>query len=450
MNNNVITRSAVAKVIIVLSCLTPTLLSGLGNVAVAAEKEKELDWYTNPFKAFLKPVNDAGIGTFSGQVQFLAMRRTWDKDSESSGGTLATTIRYRTPDFNGISGGLEYIFTPQLFEGGSGEPRQGGAWNTLNDDHHVLTEAFIDVKLGFLGLENSSVRVGRQQCSYDFLPKYPIRQKAQYMEAAVLKLHDIPHLKIDIGHIEKFSSWSGRMGQGDRLQADFNSVEDIIAQFEGDNRIRNANTGMQFVQINTDIIPRVNLTVYDLFGCDLYNTLGVKADINLVKNENWGLTWKNHYISQRGVGAYPVALSSDVIESSLAFNIGKFTLEPGIMTVFGGNETANDHRHPFETSLKWQTTLMWNTRANLGGSDTVFLKTTYSIDKHFFYFLGMATCHEDDVNSGSTDYEFNVIYKYKLTEDLSATIKTGYGLRNHGRGDSMERTDLRLFLTYKF
>ena len=468
MYNKFTTRSVVTKVIIVLFFIILTLFSGIENDAIASEIEKKASqpvpenkagswnagtkWLTNPFREMLKPVNQAGIGKFSGQIQFLVMRRTWDgaKNMEASSGTVAATIRYRSPEFSGISGGLEYIFTPKLFEGSSGEARQGGGWQTLNDDFHVLSEAFIDVKLGFIGLEKSSIRIGRQKCNYDFAPAIPIRQKSQYMEAVVLKLYDIDHFKIDIGHIEKFSSWSGRMGQGDWLQANFNSVEDIIADYEGDNRIRSADTGMQFVQVGTDIIPFVNLTAYDLFGFDLYNTFGVKAYVNLVKNDDWSLTWKNHYISQRDVGSYPIEVSSDAIESSLAFKSGDLTLEPGIMKVFGDNESANDLRHPFESSLMWEYILMWNTRANLGGSDTVFMKSTYTLDNHFFYLLGMATYHEDDVRNGSTDYELDAIYRYKFTEDISTTIKFGYGFRNPEDGDSLKRTDLRLFITYKF
>ena len=447
---NPISRFFASGVLLLVLSVAVNGADGDKAAAGAEKKSDDSSWLVNPFSEMLKPVNEAGIGKFSGQVQFLGMRRTWDKDTESSGGTVAATIRYRTPEFHGISGGLEFIFCPELFEGGSGEPRQGGAWNVLNDDFNLLSEAFIDVKLGFIGLDKSSIRVGRMKSNYDFAPTYAIRQKAQYLEAAVLKLYDIEHFKIDIGHIEKFSSWSGRDGAGDWLRADFNRVEDVIAHYEGDDRINSANTGMQFVQIKTDIIPGVDLTVYDLFGCDLYNTFGVKANVDVVKNDDWSLKWKNHYISQRGVGSYPVSLSSDVIESSLAFKCGDFTLEPGIMTVFGGNEASNDHRHPFESSLTWQYTLMWNTRANLGGSDTFFLKSSYTLGDHFFYALGMVTCHENDVDGGSTDYELNGVYRYKFTENISATIKAGWGLHNEGDGDSPERTDLRLFVTYKF
>ncbi|MFW6132512.1 MAG: hypothetical protein ACOC8F_01350 [Planctomycetota bacterium] len=407
------------------------------------------EWLVNPLGELFDAVNDLGVGTFSGKVQFLAMRRDFDGDDAGSG-TLASTIRYRSPEFRNMQVGLEYIWTPRLFEGGSRQPPPNPGWVILNDDFHVLSEAYVEVGLDALGLDDSSVTLGRVKSTYDFAPAYPIRQKAQYIEAAILKFRELKHFSLDAGHIERFSSWGTRFGRGERLRAGFNDVEDIIADDEGDRRIRRANTGMQFVSMRTDAIPRTNLTVYDLYGCDLYNTFGVKADILLLRTDAAELTWKNHYVMQRDTGSFPVKIDSDVIESSLALRAGDFLIEPGVMTTFGGNDDSNDLRHPFESTLTWEYTLMWLTRPYEAGADTVFLKSTYNFDKTLLYFLGMATCHEDNIDDGSTDYEFDVVLKHSLTDHLSVTVKGGWGKRNPGRGDSPERSDLRLFVTYAF
>ncbi|MBS3734901.1 MAG: hypothetical protein KGY99_08235 [Phycisphaerae bacterium] len=406
-------------------------------------------WLRNPVGRLFEPVNQLGIGTFSGKVQFLAMRRDYDGQDAGSG-TLATTIRYRSPEYHNIRFGAEYIWTPRLFEGGCRDEPPNPGWVILNDDFHVLSEAYVDVGLAAIGLDRTRVIIGRQKSEYDFAPAYPIRQKAQYIEGVVLKCRQFEHLSVDVGHIERFSSWSTRSGRGDWLRAGFNDVEDIVADYESDSRIREANTGMQFVSATTDAIPRVTLTVYDLYGCDLYNTLGLKADVALYKTDTASVTWKNHYIMQRETGSCPVDIDADVIESSLAVQAGNLLVEPGIISTCGGNDARNDFRHPFESTLTWQYTLLWNTRAHLAGSDSVYLKSKYTFGKNLLYFLGMATCHENNVNDGSTDYELNAVYKYTFTDNFSVTLKAGWAHRNYGNGDSPEYSDLRLFVTYSF
>ncbi len=396
----------------------------------------------------LASLNELGAGTFSGKIQALFMRRNYDGQDASSG-TLAETLNYRSPALGPLTLKLQYIHATRLFEGGSLDTANGPAWTILNTDFHVLNEAYINMNFGFLDLPETDLTVGRQVADYNFAPTYAIRQKPQAIEAAVVSSEDmIPGLSFELGHIEEFSSWSTRDGGNDHYKASFNEIEDVIADSEG---IASPDThGMQFVTVSSDVIPRTEMTVYDLYGENLYNTFGAKANVALLESEGLNITWKNHYIMQKDVGDFPTELDAQTIESALAFEKGNLMLQPGVMTVFGG-DGDNNLRHPLESTLTWEYILDWFPRPNLEGSDSAYLKSTYTFGDTLLYALYFVTDHDRATSGGAFDQELDIVVKHNVTERFYVTLKAGYGYRDNRAGASnTSREDYRLFVGYKF
>ncbi len=398
--------------------------------------------------SFMEPVNELGIGTFSGKVQALFMRRNYDGEDASSG-TLAETLNYKSPQLGPLTLGLQYIRADRLFEGGGLEPPNGAAWTIHNSDFEVLNEAYINMNFGFLDLPKTDLTVGRQIAHYNFAPTYNCRQKPQAIQAAVLSSKDIiPGVSFELGHIEKFSSWTTRDGSGDAYRSSFNDVGDVIADSEG---IATPDThGMQFLTVSSDIIPRTDVTVYDLYGENLYNTFGAKANVSVFESEGLNVTWKNHYIMQKDVGDFPKELDAQTIESGLAFKKDNLMLQPGVMTVFGG-DGDNDLRHPLQSTLTWQYILDWYNRPNLEGSDSAYLKSTYTFGDTLLYALYFVTDHDRATSGGAFDQELDIVVKHNVTERFYVTFKAAYGYRDNRAGASdTSREDYRLFVGYKF
>lgn len=397
--------------------------------------------------SFLAPVNELGIGTVSGKIQALFMRRDFDGEDASSG-TLAETLNYKSPHFGPFTFGLQYIRADRLFEGGSLEPAHGNgqAWHILNTDFHVLNEAYVNLNFDFLDLPGTDLTVGRQIADYNFAPTYNCRQKPQAIEAAVLSSSDIiSGVSFELGHIEKFSSWSTRDGGNAVYKASFNDIEDVIADSEG---IASPDThGMQFVTVSSGIIPQTDVTVYDLYGANLYNTFGAKADIKMLESDELRVTWKNHYIMQSDVGDFANDLDARTLESALEFKTGNLMVQPGVMTVFGGD----DLRHPFESSLTWESLLDWYTRPNLDGSDSAYLKSTYTFGDTLLYALYFVTDHDRATDGGAFDQELDIVINHDVTDRLYVTLKLGYGYRDNRAGNpNTSREDYRLFVGYTF
>ncbi|MFW5915800.1 MAG: hypothetical protein ACOCTQ_04930, partial [Planctomycetota bacterium] len=338
-------------VLIVILCSTPAITTVSADSAESTDEEKS---------PVFEPLNTQELGHFSGRVQLLLMRRNFDHQDASSG-TLATTLGYVSPDRYPVQVGLTYIHSARLFEGGSLNPPEGGAYPVLNDRFSILQEAYLKWKLDDLGLSDSHFVVGRKNSDYDFAPTFAIRQKPQGLEGLFPHLGQWEDFSIDVGHIERFSSWGGRNEGSDYLHHRYQKIEDVVAAHDGISAPGGASS-MQFVNLDAQPLPWLDLTVYDLYGYNLYNTFGLKTATTLQDGENGDLVWKKHLVVQNDVGNYNRALGEGLdataLETSLALTRGDFMLEPGLFSVF----SDDDLRHPTESSLTWENTLSWFTR----------------------------------------------------------------------------------------
>jgi len=229
----------------------------------------------------LQPLNDLGIGEFSGRLQLFLMRRDWETgspDGDASSGSLALTLDYESAQAGPLSAGFQFMYVGRLFESGSLDPARGADWTLNNGNFTILNEAYLNLSLEPLGLTDSNIRVGRQVLNLDFAPSYQIRQKEQSYEGVFATIAAGDSLRLDAGHIERFSSWGSRDDTGnDYLEYGFVEVEDVEKRYGVDY----STAGMQFVSLNYTGLSNTALTVYDFHGQDLYNTLGAKIDTSI-------------------------------------------------------------------------------------------------------------------------------------------------------------------------
>ena len=395
----------------------------------------------SPFKEF----NKLKLGKVSGQVQFLWMGRDRNNSGEPNdnhGASTALTINYVSPEFEGLTLGVQYIHAEEMWEGGTNNQPHGAAYVLANDGYSLLNHAYLKYNFKHLDWKKSHVTVGRQTINENFARTYAIRHKAQAFEAIVLKLADMENLKVTLGHLERFSSWSSRKNVDTGTASnEFIDIADVMG-------VDYSTNGMQFIEVTTTAIPNTSINVYDYYGEDLFNTMGAKITHKIDK-----ITLNVHAAMQRDDGRYDTDgngdLSSEILELSVAYKDGGLSIEPGIMMV-AGNSAEDNYQVPFRTSFVVDPTLMGYTSPFEGGSNTAFLKTVYKWDKNLFYMLYAITDHEEQTRDASLDQEIDFVVSRNFTKNFYVTIKVGFGHRDNGSSESNWQSDYRLFIGYKF
>lgn len=378
-----------------------------------------------------------GVGKISGKAQTLLMHRDFDGGFDGTSGTLALTLNYLSPDLNGFSLGAQYINSTRLFE--TGDANAG--YRLHNDDFNVLNEAYLAYNFGALGCDWATVKVGRQIVNYDFAPTYNIRQKDQAFEAVILKLEPAKGLRIDVGHLERFSSWSSRDASVDATwQADFIDISDAA-------RVPYGTNGMQFISATYDGLEPWSFTVYDFYGEDLYNTFGAKASYKWDLGPDRGsLTLRGHWANQQDVGRMdttPIGpIDSNIIELGVDWACHGLTLSAGTVIVDGDR-----YQTPFRTSFTIDTELLWYTDQFLGETTSGYLKGVYKTGDWLFYAMGVIDEHDD---SDTTCWEIDTVVKYSINDCMYTSIKAGYGARDYTQQSDSDALDLRWFLGWTF
>lgn len=388
--------------------------------------------------AWFDSLEQSGFGRFSGRVQTLLMHRDFDDLGDGTSGTAAFTLNYLSPDFHGFTAGGQFVSSTRLFESGS---RSNAGYWLSNDDFNVLNEAWLAYDFGQLGWEGATIKAGRQIVNYDFAPTYETRQKAQAFEAAILKLEPVKGLRVDVGHLERFSSWSSREGgSGSTWRADFIDVEQAAG-------VRYDTSGFQFISAVYDGCQPWTLGMYDFYGNDLYNVFGAKASYKWDLGQEAGaLTFRGHWANQQDVGRMDTdglgSISSNIVELGVDWARDGLTLSAGTVLVNGDR-----FQTPFRTSFTIDTELLWYTDQFLGETNSGYLKGVYKTNKWLFYALFVIDEHDDD----TICREIDGVVKYNITDHLYTTVKAGYGDRKYsGKSDHPEAIDLRWFLGWTF
>lgn len=413
---------------------TALLISLLTAALPAASKP----FYQPPSDVFQK-WEDKGYGSFSGSVQAFYMRRDVN-NTQGASTTTALTLNHKSPSYEGLSTGVQYIYSLRVTEGdGAGSE---GYWLS-NDDHNDLNELYLDYQLApHWNLENTSLRIGRQILNYDFAPKYAVRQKAQAYEGVVLKIHEWENFKLDLGHIERFSSWSSRDEGNSTWRANFIDVEDRIG-------VNYKTRGMQFFSSEYSGLPQTKITVYDFYGQDTFNTFGGKLAYDFNLGEDCGtVTLRTHYAQQRDVGKMQTqgtgSINSKIWELAADYKYKKLSTSVGFTRV-GGIQGVNDFQTPFRTGFTIDPTLLWYTRQFLGDTDSYFAKAVYKHDAWMFYSMYVGSKH-----TNSLEQEINGVVKYQINKNFYAIVKAGYAERDNDNAADTNADDIRWFFGYTF
>lgn len=406
----------------------------------------------------LAPLNDAGFGTFNGKLQLLAMRRHYLESQgglDAAAGTIALTLDWKSPDMAGFSLGVQGIACPQLFEAGShpaivGGTEMGQGWLVFNDAFYALNNAWLQVDFAGLGLEGTTLRVGRQPLNFDFFQPYAIRQKAQAIEGAVLETALVPNVALKIGFFGKYSSWSTRdnadlpAGSNDAVYSyDFETIEDSFG-------LPYSTGGVLFLTADLKFVEAVPMTVYDMMVSDVMNVIGFKASATV-----GSFTPKLHVIHESDAGKYADETGGKIDATLLDFGVkialGKTAVEPGYLMV-KGDKPENTFQAPFRTSLTADPLLLWMPRLFNAGANTLYVKATSKLGKLSLYGIYATTSFDDIAGNAATDSEVDAVIGYPLLDGLTATVKAGYGSRNNdpASGPDASTIDTRLFVTWSF
>lgn len=407
--------------------LFPLALIASSLLAVAGEPSPDL----------ILPPDAVDYGKISGKVQSLLMHRDIDDKGDGSSGTVAVTLNYLSPDFHGFTAGGQFIHSTRLFD--SGSVSNAGYWLS-NDDFNVLNEAWIAYDFGSMGWEKARLKVGRQIVNYDFAPTYNTRQKAQSFEAAILKFEPIEGLKVDVGHLERFSSWASRDGgSGSSWRANFIDVASAAGvSYDTD--------GFQFISAVYDTPGPWSFAAYDFYGHDLYNVFGAKAAYQHELGAAGTITLRGHWANQQDVGRMDTDglgnISSNIVELGVDWARNGLTLSTGAVIVNGDR-----FQTPFRTSFTIDTELLWYTDQFVGETDSGYLKGVYKTGPWLFYAMFVIDQHEDD----TICREIDAVVKYNFTDDVYTTVKAGYGDRKYSeKDDHPEAIDLRWFVGWNF
>lgn len=396
--------------------------------------------------------NKLGYGKLSGKLEWLTMRRDWDKGNadasdDAASSTFTLLLNYQTPRYLGLGAYTQFIHSWLLAEGGSVEDTEDPAWLLSNDGFTLFNFAYLDYDFSHLGASRTLLRVGRQPLNLDFAPSYPIRQKEQSYEALVLSTQEIPNLDVSLGHIERYSSWSSR----DRT--DLNVITSEFVDVEDLEKVSYSTPGMQFISATYTGLPHLSFTLYDFYGHDLYNTIGLATAYTIQWNEGLKTELKAAYSGQWDVGRFDSEgggeVDSDVLDLAVSFKYHDLQVEPGYFKVFG-DEPQNNYRVPFRTRFTVDPLLMWFARVFQGGSDSFYLKSTYQWQNTSFYCLYVLTKTADFIDNGALDQEVNVVVSQKLGDHWKVTGKAAYGVQDVDGGPDRSQNDLRLFVTFLF
>lgn len=375
----------------------------------------------------------AGIpGNVSLKIQTIFMSRNTGGNEERNdqhAGSTAITFDYLSKDYAFVQLGAQYIHAAQHYSGGSATNTHGSAYALNNSNYDILNELYLKYTLGHRGLDQTYLKVGRQTLDLNFIRPYNIRHKNQAVEGAVLHLGDIPNWTIDLGHLEKFSSFgsqdiSSDNGIGNR----FEDIEHTITNIY-------STPGFQFIEAAYSRTENSAITLYDYYGHDLFNTFGLHINQTVYQGD-WKTILKARYVTQTDVGRFTKRINTHAAQFGIQFKRGAFSIEEGLFIVKG-----SDIRLPFHGNLIVTDPMLGADELSQEDGHTFYLESSYSRGKHGIYGLFLYNEFHGE-NFGETD----LIYGYNATENLYMKVKLAYAFHDTDQW----KTDCRLFCGYRF
>jgi len=388
---------------------------------------------------------------FRGKAQSLTMGRDRGGVGMAKGayaGSMAFTFAYKKCLPFNIATNVQVVHATTYYNSGAFSGGKRAAYNLSNGSFSNLNELNIAYTFKQWGFDNTELKIGRQILNLNFATAYNIRQKAQSFEAIVLHSSDIPSFDISIGHLEKFSSWTSKRDLTTGSSANrFMDIEKVEA-------FPLKTNGFQFGEITYHEGSLV-FSVYDYYGQDLYNTLGIKTTYQWQLSTDKNLSFKLHYLNQQDVGRYYTVMAKRV--KANAFQVGilldyqGLNIEPGVFLV-GGDKADNNLHTPFQPNLIIEEAMIETDLGFAAGSRSYYLESSYKKDIHTFYFLYLHTKAGHKTLAQVTSKEANFIYKYDWGKKKGwyAALKLAYLTLDYKAGTNAWSTDSRLFAGYKW
>ncbi|MDD4956892.1 MAG: hypothetical protein PHH49_02410 [Candidatus Omnitrophica bacterium] len=408
------------------------------------------------------PFNELGIlGTLSGKVRSFTIWQDVDtynadgsiKKQKKSASTIGFFLDYKTPEYAGLYGKLQYVDVRQVYDGEHPGSKSDPEF-TQNGQYRMINELYLDYDLSNVGIDSSSIRVGRQIRHYDFFKKFALRQKEQSMEAVVLSTGYIDGLALDVGHMTGFSSWSS-----------LNAVP-YPTKFINIGRqmgVRYETAGATFMNARYSGIEHASLTFYDWIMYDLMNVLGVRASYDVPLYQDIHFIPGAHVLTERDMGRMKKdglgKVSSYAIEVTGELKKGKFSIEPGFLWISPNKAgEVNDILHPFDTLFSADSEKGGDyTRQMSAGSRTFILRTWFNVCKAKVITAYYYTEHSKNAVNGATDkgtrdQQLETDICLPLTKNTALKLTFVYGCRgtNVDTRKDLEKKDFRICLDHSF
>jgi len=408
--------------IIAAAVLSSTLVSLAGEPSVETPVETK-----SSSLSFIDSINSKGYGTFSGRIQLLGMYRDYEDTPNGDYGhatTLGAMLGYISPTWNGFTLGATYNYAGTLFDGGNSAL-------VLNDDIHLLNEAWVGYNAEAFGLDKTSLIVGRQIVNDQVFRKDDFRQKARGVEAAQLIVKEMENLTFSAGHAIRMSNW---IAAGDKW--DYNDFGDVFKTgYDTD--------GVTWGEVAYTGLEGWDISIYDAYAWDVANLIGTRIQYDVCDETSLiGL-----YRHEGDVGKAETS-NSDAWGISLQQKVNEVTLETGYLSVHGSNMLFNEATTGFNHALG--SSMIICAAQYKEGAKTAYLKATTKINKTVLYSLYNFTW-QDHSKTAYNGQELNFVGKQIISDNFAVGIKAGVGHRDGKTGASDKTfTDGRVFMTYTF
>lgn len=376
--------------------------------------------------SLLKPVNDAGYGTWAVRLQLLSMYRDYESSTPDNADSTTAGLRigYTSPELAGFSFGLVEDYVEPV---DASRDSNNGKLLLSNGRVNVLNEAWIKYRFEALGLTNTFAKAGRQVVNGEVFRADEFRQKPRSLEAVTLTTKDIPDTEITAGHAERLSNvWDDQ----DRWR--FKNIEDALGATNCDTH------GVTWIEGVYTGVTNLEAAVYEAYAHDIANVSGGR--IKYTACENTALNGYYRHEADTGGGADHC---SDMYGASIQQKADIVTIEPGVLSIRGDNllfdETRTGINHPLGSSL-----MIYSGIFN-GGADNYYLKATAKIGRTSLYALYDYTRQSHYAYDGQ---ELDLVVKQAITDRFSISLKGGAGYQDWTDKNNRTATDARLFITY--
>lgn len=387
-------------------------------------------------ESILAPLNDQGIGTFSGHIQSLSMYRDFEGNNPGNANstTLGLQLSYASPEAAGLSVGATYNYAEPLH---ASDDSNNGKSLLSNGRIDVFTEAYGQYNFGALNASNTTLRVGRQIVNGELFRADAFRQKSRALEGVFLSSKDIKNTVVTLGHVKSLSNvWDNE----DAWK--FDTIGEVLTKDSS----YDDTAGVTWGEVVYSGFENLELAVYEGYAHEIANVAGTRLKFNVAEDT----ALLGYYRHENSISRYDDTHSyeADMFGLSVQQKIGKTTLESGYFGVQNGNLLFQEANTGINHALG--SSMMIYPKMFNEGADTAYLKAVSKVGKTVLYALYNYTWHDHD-KTNFDGQELNVVVKRPVADNFSVAVKVGAGHLDGKAGrDDTTATDARLFLTYKF